>query len=214
MTLGKRLLAPIGVQFYRIYSSTYRVQWINDELYRLKPPDRPPLIFAHWHGDDLSMIGPNRHMGHFIMISLSKDGDLLAYLMRRLGYNVLRGSTSRGGARGLIQLIRAVREGHDTIVTVDGPRGPRSVVQPGVVLLSLKTGSHILPAAAGASPRFTFDRSWSKTYLPAPFAKVIILLAQQTIAPPRSNEPEALEACRKRIEQTLIELHQRVESML
>lgn len=203
-------LAPLLSSFYSLYSRTYRVHIINDQFFRTIPPNRSPYIFAHWHSDDLSMLGPHRNKGHYILVSQSRDGDLLAHAMLHLGYHVIRGSSTRGGARGLLQLIHAVRQGHDTVVTVDGPTGPPRIVKPGIITLARKTATPILPLGSFAPHRLVFTKSWSKTFLPAPFSQVRIQYGSP-IPPPPSDSDVDMEMCRLQVEESLLAIHKDLE---
>ncbi len=208
-----RMIAPLLSRVYSLYSRTYRTTIINDRNFRELPPHRPPIIFAHWHSDDLSMIGPHRNKGHTILVSQSRDGDLLAHALEHLGYRTIRGSSTRGGARGLLQLIQSVRSGADTVVTVDGPTGPRGIVKPGIIMLSLKTGAPIQTLGAQASRKFVFRNSWSQTFLPAPFSKVHILYSPELITPPASDSESDLETCRLAVERSLNRIHEDLEAL-
>ena len=207
-------MAWLIAQCYRIYSLTYRVIVHNDQYYRQIPPQRDPMILVHWHADDLAMLGPHRNRGYCTLVSLSKDGDLLAYAMEKIGYKIVRGSSSRGGARGFIQLIRAIKAGHDAVITVDGPRGPKHKVKPGAAMLAYKTGAAIQPLGAIARPRYLFRKTWSGTYLPAPFAQVQIKYDETIIPPPENNSEEALAACTARIEDALIRIHEELDRLI
>ena len=101
-----------------------------------------------------------------ILTSLSRDGEIQAAILERFGYQVARGSTSQGAARGLIQMIRGVRSGLAPGFAVDGPRGPRYRVKPGVVLLARKTGAPIIPATA-RSQRARFLDTWAHAQIRA-----------------------------------------------
>jgi lysophospholipid acyltransferase (LPLAT)-like uncharacterized protein len=207
---ASNFLALVILGFYRIYARTFRVVFINDSVFRKRPPDRSPLIMAHWHENDLALLYPHSWLGLNLLISLSRDGEKMAYVTERLGYDVHRGSSSRGGARGLINLIRSVEAGGDAVLAIDGPRGPRHVVKPGIAMLALKSGASILPVAATARSRFVFDGTWSKMYLPRLFTKVYIQYDRRIIPPPASNDPAELELCRVQVEQALIRLNREV----
>lgn len=210
-------MAGTAYWLYRLYSKTFRYVYINDRVIRERPPTRKPLIFAYWHEDDLAVLSPHGGMRLHILISLSGDGDKIAYAAERFGYCVFRGSSTRGGARGLIGLIRAVSAGNDAVVTIDGPRGPRHVAKPGIALLASKTGASIMPVAAHSGSKLVFRGSWSRMYLPWPFTRVTIQYADTAIPPPESDEPSRLELCRIEVEQALIRLHRdldrRMETM-
>ena len=86
-----------------------------------------------------------RDRGIVVITSENFDGEWIARIIRRFGYDTARGSTSRGGAKALVQMRREMRAGRPVAFTVDGPRGPREVAQPGAVWLASATGNPILP---------------------------------------------------------------------
>jgi lysophospholipid acyltransferase (LPLAT)-like uncharacterized protein len=133
-----------------------------------------PCVFAHWHGDELALIGYNSYRGLAVLSSLSKDGTIMANCLRLLGYRVFRGSSSRGGVRGLIGLIRAGKSGTQTALAVDGPKGPIHEVKSGIVELARKTGNPIIPVYSLSDRSWFVPRSWNKCYLPKFFALVDI----------------------------------------
>lgn len=96
----------------------------------------------------------------------------MARTLQLLGYRVYRGSSTRGGARGLIGLIRAVRKGSQAALAVDGPRGPIYEVKPGVVELALRTGMPIIAVRSRASRCWYIAGAWNRSYVPKPFARV------------------------------------------
>src|SRR5690606_36476314 len=102
-------------------------------------------LYAHWHGDELVLVGYYSFRRLAVLSSLSKDGTLMAKTLQLLGYEVFRGSSSKGGARGLIGLIRAVKAGSQAALAVDGPKGPIYEVKPGIVDLAARTGMPIVP---------------------------------------------------------------------
>ncbi|MBN1549903.1 lysophospholipid acyltransferase family protein [bacterium] len=198
---------------YKFYSFTYRISYVNSEVIQKFQSEGKSCILVHWHEDDLSLIGPHRYRNYCVLISHSRDGDILAHVMSKLGYSVVRGSSSKGGARGLIQLIRKAKSGSNVIVTVDGPRGPRHIVKPGAILLSQKSKQPIITVAAVAAKRYVFRKSWSQTYLPAPFSRVIIGYGGP-IDPPKSGDASNLEKTQREVQENLINLHKLLELSL
>lgn len=163
------LIAPL----YWLYTRTWRLtehgpDYVLEKFVRR----REPCVYAHWHGDELVLVGYYSFRGLAALSSLSKDGSIMALTLRLLGYRVFRGSSSKGGARGLLNLIRAVREGSQAALAVDGPKGPIYEVKPGVVELARKTGMPIVPIAAWSESAWFIPRAWNKSYLPKPFARV------------------------------------------
>jgi lysophospholipid acyltransferase (LPLAT)-like uncharacterized protein len=132
-----------------------------------------PILFALWHGRMLLPIQRHRHQGIVTMASQSKDGEIIACWLEANGYMVVRGSSSRGGGKALREMVRSVRSGRHAALTVDGPRGPARVVQPGVVQLARLTGAWILPiTSSSAPPRFL--KSWDRYLLPHLFSRNVV----------------------------------------
>jgi lysophospholipid acyltransferase (LPLAT)-like uncharacterized protein len=131
-----------------------------------------PCIFTVWHSEEISLLPRFGFTRGAIMISNSKDGDILTSVVRGWGYPVIRGSSSKGAVRALMALKRTLESGGNIIMAVDGPRGPRHQAKPGAFWLAAKTGRPICPLGAAVSRAHVFERSWSKSRLPLPFSKV------------------------------------------
>ncbi len=191
------LLAPI----YYLLSATWSIHEFGplDVLDRYVDRKGPSAScnYSFWHGDELVLVGYYRYRRLAVLSSLSKDGTLMARTLTLLGYQVFRGSSSKGGARGLIGLIKAVRSGSQSAMAVDGPRGPIYEVKPGVIELARKTGKPIIPLRTRADRAWRFPRSWNKTYLPKPFAVVEVEYGQPVFVGEESNEEIALEVKRR-----------------
>ncbi len=157
------------------------------------PADRSkPLIFALWHETVVTIIGHWR--GHAIqgLASQSFDGELTAGIMRRLGYPPpTRGSSSRGGAEALVSHAQALREGRHVAITLDGPKGPAYRAKPGILRVARESGVSIVPTACVASPDWRL-KTWDRTQLPPPGAKVAFVLGEP-LAAAVLDRPEAME---------------------
>ncbi len=185
------LIAPL----YWLYARTWRFREHGPaEVIEKFVRGGAPCVLAHWHGDELALIGYYTHhklsaFSHLsmdgaamantrrriaVLSSLSKDGAIMANTLRLLGFCVFRGSSSRGGARGLIGLIRAGKSGMQTTLAVDGPQGPIYEVKPGIVALARKTGNPIIPLYALSDRSWYIPRAWNKSYLPKFFALIDI----------------------------------------
>jgi lysophospholipid acyltransferase (LPLAT)-like uncharacterized protein len=187
-------------------------RWIATLRYEYRPigpnvdPHRPDLdrryIYAFWHE---TMLLPAYQYGRsdiWVLISQHADGQMIADVSRRLGFQLVRGSTTRGGAEAVRQMLRLGRGGH-LAITPDGPRGPRRRVQPGLVYLAARTGMPIIPIGIG------FDRpwrmgSWDRFALPRPFSRAVCVTTEPIIVPP-DVEKDALEVYRERVERTLLD---------
>jgi len=165
------LIAPI----YWLYSRSWRIHEHGPiDVLEKFVWGGAPCVFAHWHGDELVLVGCYVFHRLVVLSSLSKDGTIMANTLRLLGYRVFRGSSTRGGARGLIGLIRAGKGGAQSALAVDGPNGPIYEVKPGIVLLARKTGNPIIPIHTFSDRSWYISRAWNKSYIPKPFALVDI----------------------------------------
>jgi hypothetical protein len=140
------------------------------------------VIVAFWHGRLLMM--PFAYPGQrvAILISQHRDGEFISRVARWLGFSVIRGSATRGGAIAFKQLIQALRDGRHVVITPDGPKGPRHRVKSGVIELARLTGMPILPVAFGAWPR-TILKSWDRFLVPHPFGRAVYVWGEPLYVP-------------------------------
>lgn len=196
-----------------------RLLWLLSRLVRTRiegfdQVQRLGLVnFAHWHGDDLALLPWFGRINASLLISHSEDGEMLAQGARHLGYHVVRGSSSRGGASGLMNMIKASRQGYRGTFAVDGPQGPRHECKPGIVRLSQKTGVPLLPVAVAASHKYTFERSWTKSFLPLPFSRQVLLFGEPLTFGPEKDPQSVSRYCRQ-VEAALHKAHRRAEEIL
>lgn len=142
----------------------------------------PPVIYALWH-NRFFCVPPawNRicygHRKTVALTSASHDGDMVARAMAVFGLGSVRGSSSRRGVAALVGLKRALQEGLDICVTPDGPRGPRYIVQPGVIKLAESTGAPIVPIHVRFSSAWRL-KTWDRFVIPKPFSRVEVIFAE------------------------------------
>ena len=139
-------------------------------------PANSDFIYALWHSQLAYMLYAHREIGMSVLVSKSADGEYVSRILRKFGYNTVRGSTSRGASQSLMQLIERAAQGFPVAITPDGPKGPKEKVQQGVIYVAQKTGMKILPAAVYLSNKITFN-SWDNFELPLPFGKAAIVYA-------------------------------------
>lgn len=160
-----------------LLAATWKTETIGEEFDRHLRQMREPFVYALWHGRMLLPIWRHRGQGVATMASKSKDGEIIARWLVRNGYSVVRGSTNRGGARGVVRLLRHLEEGRPVALTVDGPKGPPRIVQEGLLLLARKSNAWILPVSASAArPRFL--GSWDRYLLPKAFSRNIVIYGE------------------------------------
>jgi len=185
-TVGDRLLfsavSALGPYLLRALGRTWRVRVLGEDRLSAARKDAGPLVFAFWHRTLLPLAYLNRGRGICLLSSLHRDGELSARVMAGLGYSVVRGSTSRGSARGLQLLVQKAREGVDVAVTPDGPRGPALVAQPGVLYVARRAGAPVVPVGAAASRALTLS-SWDRSIVPLPFCTVVVANGEPLTVP-------------------------------
>jgi len=205
-----QLLAALGSRLMRLLIATLRIR-LTDRAGVLTTPPNKPLLWAFWH--NRLFIIPHIFERHFksqgrlgaALTSASKDGELLAAFLSRFGVRSIRGSSSRGGARALVEMKRAIADGYIMAITPDGPRGPRYQLSPGVVKLAQITGGFILPIHVTYS-RFWQLKTWDGFMIPKPFATVEITFDILHQVPPTADEA-AFEYQRLRLERMLRPQH-------
>jgi lysophospholipid acyltransferase (LPLAT)-like uncharacterized protein len=162
------------------------------------PPGTPGLIVSLWHGRMLYPAYVGRKLKPTVLVSMSRDGELLAGVLRTLGYQTVRGSSSRGGASALRKLLRTLKAGYDVCIASDGPRGPAFRVQAGIIHLASRSGVPIVPAVFGAAHAKIFG-SWDRFCLPYPFTPVTLVFGRP-VTVPRGADEALLEAKRLELE--------------
>jgi lysophospholipid acyltransferase (LPLAT)-like uncharacterized protein len=169
-------------------------------------------VMAFWHGRILPATYYFRRRGIVVITSENFDGEWIAGIIERFGYGTARGSTSRGGRKALLQLTRDLAAGKPAGFTLDGPRGPARVAQPGAVWLSKATGNPVLPFHLEASRAWTLN-SWDRTQIPKPFSTVAIAMGEPFQVASDADE-EALERARLTLEERLKVLETRALYLL
>lgn len=189
----RKLLPYIIVPIYYFIVKTWRIHEsgpaeVLHRFVQVKARDREPCLYAHWHGDELVLVGYYAYRKLGVLSSLSKDGDLMARVLQLLGYVVFRGSSSREGARGLLGLIKYVKKGKQGSLAVDGPKGPIYEVKPGIVELAAKSGYPIVPVRTFARRAWYIPKAWNRSYVPKFFTRVEVIYGNPVLVEGRSKE--------------------------
>jgi hypothetical protein len=192
----------------RLLAATWRVRVHGQEHVAAAEAVGRPLIIAFWHGRILPGLAFFRDRGIVVITSENFDGEWVARIIRRFGFGTARGSSSRGAVKALVRLRAEMAAGKSTAFTLDGPRGPRRVAQPGAVWLARATGHAILPFHAEADRRWTLN-SWDRTQIPKPFATITLCIG----APFQVAADEDVAAAVAALERTLGELEVRTVSL-
>jgi lysophospholipid acyltransferase (LPLAT)-like uncharacterized protein len=193
---------------FRVVSRLVRTEVIGDV-----PGRGSPYAVAHWHGDELALIPHFGLLNLTILVSHSRDGEIMARGAQALGYRVTRGSSTRGAVGGLLALIRALRKNHPVVLAVDGPQGPRGVCKPGIIMLAGKTGAPLFPVGVAVSRKFVFRKSWNQAYLTLPFSRQIIFVGKP-LSFPRKADPEEMDRSCRQVEESLRSAREKAEMIL
>jgi lysophospholipid acyltransferase (LPLAT)-like uncharacterized protein len=172
-----RLLDLVFFSFIKILGRLSRFETQGFEHYESIVSVGNFPILAVWH-DRILLSGYFwQKRGIAVLISQSLDGEAIARSSQRLGYGVIRGSSSRGGARALADMVRCMENGLPMSMTVDGPRGPRYEAKMGSVSLAKKTGNPILPFVIEPKKVWTLN-SWDRMQIPKPLSRVVAIIGQ------------------------------------
>ncbi len=150
-----------------------------------------PLVFSLWHAHLLPLLYRYRSLNATALVSEHRDGEYISQIMQSLGLRAARGSSTRGGSRGLRALIEAAEAGSDLAITPDGPRGPARVAKEGVATVAQVTGAAIVPIAAGCDRAWRMG-SWDGFRIPKPFSTVFVALGEPILVGPEDDLSEAL----------------------
>ena len=175
--------------FFRLLSWTWRITYLESEGLQRAKREGDRLIFAHWHGSELCLVPLVTGYRIATMTSTSKDGQLIDFVIRRLGGATSRGSSTRGGVGALKGLVRLMGQGYRTSMAVDGPKGPLHRVKPGVFELSRLARARVVPTGAACTRPIRFDKSWNKAELPKPFSRVVVRFGEPWEACARDVSP-------------------------
>ncbi|MFP4347322.1 MAG: lysophospholipid acyltransferase family protein [Desulfococcaceae bacterium] len=196
-----RSVGSAGKLLIDLIFSTSEIESIGKDQALSRLIDSGGYIAAIWHSRILVFGYLYRHTPAAVLVSRSKDGELIARVLKSQGFDPVRGSTNRGGLRALAVLIKRVRRGQTAVITPDGPRGPRYRVQPGVITLAKKTGVPILPMTYSAAHRHVFA-SWDRFLLPRPFTRCRVVYGKP-IYVPENAEHRSVENSRIQLESEL-----------
>jgi lysophospholipid acyltransferase (LPLAT)-like uncharacterized protein len=206
------LLCALVPLLLRLLLRTWSFRVVGRDILRDRIDTGRPVIVATWHQMILPGVAFFRDRGAYIMVSKSRDGELIARVNLRMGFRNVRGSSSRGGGEALLGMIDVVRGGAQAAIMVDGPRGPSREPKAGCVLAAAKTGAPLVPLGCRARPAIQ-ARNWDRTLIPLPFARVVLSFGEPLSVPPEAT-PEEVERFRVRVREGLLAAEDRAEKFL
>lgn len=200
-----------GLFLVKLISVTYRYRLVDTENERQAIDTHGSAVYASWHQrffPGITFFATRKPIA--IMISQSRDGEMIARVVDILGWRSVRGSSSRGGVRALKEIRMLVREGYRIGHIVDGPQGPFGVIKPGLLTIAQFADAPIVPVIISAQRRWIFN-SWDRFMVPKPFSRIFIRFAPP-IPVPRRLEAEAFESLRRDIEKQIKELYDQTDN--
>ncbi|MEP7122911.1 MAG: DUF374 domain-containing protein [Byssovorax sp.] len=195
MLLRRALGVLIGLTA-RAWLATLRLTLLLDPGLDATSIATRPWSLAFWHGQQFALLRWRRRRITVALVSLSRDGEIQAAALPRVGMAIERGSSSRGGVSGLLAIVRRLRrEGLDAAFAVDGPKGPRGVVRSesgsvGAALAARLAGGVVVPMASACGRARVLTRTWDRFELPLPFSRVVVALGAPLT--PEQATPERL----------------------
>lgn len=158
----------------KLIGATVKFETENAEYFEsIEREQRLPII-CFWHNRIFLGTYFFRHRRIVVITSQSFDGEYIARFIQRFGYGAVRGSSTRGGVGALVEMIRLMKNGLATSLTVDGPKGPRCVAKSGACVLAKKTGQPMLPFSVEAEKYWTI-KSWDRMQIPKPFTRARVI---------------------------------------
>ncbi len=167
-----RLAIRLGTWVLYALGATWRVRVHGRQALLERAPDASRVVLSLWHGQMLPLLWAHRQPTG-VMISEHKDGEIIARIVGTFGFFGVRGSSSRGGTRALLEAVQVLRRGADMAITPDGPRGPRYSYAPGALVLAHRAGVPVVTLVAHIDRKWQLG-SWDGFEIPKPFARVTI----------------------------------------
>jgi lysophospholipid acyltransferase (LPLAT)-like uncharacterized protein len=155
-----------AVQILNLLSRTWRIKYLGNF-------PQSPSIIIFWHGFMLPAWFSFRNRNSYSIVSLSNDGEILSLLLKKWGFEVIRGSSSKNGKEVMELFTKNAKNGF-TLITPDGPQGPIYKLKPGAIVSSIRTGTPLVLCSVKIQSKFIFSKSWDKFQLPYPFSRITI----------------------------------------
>lgn len=190
-----RILLPIGLLLAGLLARSWRIRVRNAEGWQRLRAEKKPWVFALWHASLLPAAWQHRNAGVAVLVSQHRDGELIARVLAAWGSTTVRGSTTRGGSRALLAMIKELEGGAVVAVTPDGPRGPALAFQPGALVAAQRANVPVVPLLVHVDRAWRL-KSWDRFAIPKFFAQVTFAYGDPTMVAGSSPREAAAEAGR------------------
>jgi hypothetical protein len=190
-----RVLLPIGLLIAGLLARTWRIRERNADGWRRLRAEKKPWVFALWHAVLLPIAYKHSNEGVAVLVSQHRDGELIARVLAAWGNSTVRGSTTRGGSRALLAMIRELESGVPVAVTPDGPKGPALEFQGGALIAAQRAGVPVIVMAVHADRAWRL-KSWDRFMIPKFFARVTFAYGEPTMVGGTSPREAVAETAR------------------
>ena len=194
-----------GLLLVKLISRTYDIRLVDTHNEEQAMDEYGSIVYASWHQrffPGITFFASRKPIA--IMISQSRDGEMIARVVNILGWQAVRGSSTRGGRQALKQIRKLATRGYRIGHIVDGPQGPFGVVKPGLISIARFAGAPIVPTIVSAQRRWVFN-SWDRFMIPKPFSKIVIRFGEPIVVP-RNLDEESFEELRRHTQERIKEL--------
>ncbi|MDY6848619.1 MAG: lysophospholipid acyltransferase family protein [Geoalkalibacter sp.] len=202
------LAPPLAASIIHLIGVFLRIDWVGKEIPQSCWDSGNRVIFSFWH-EQLLLMQKSIRTEAKVLISASKDGELIARTVSRFGLGTIRGSSTRGGMKAFRALLKEAQNPVDFAVTPDGPKGPRRQMKEGVAQLARLTGRPVIPIAFACSRGHRF-RSWDRFLLPFPWGRAVFVFGEGV----RAEKDEALDDFQRRLQHAMDAANQSAEQYL
>lgn len=201
-----KIIAQLIYYFIRLFNFTYRYEFIGLDNKQKAKDYSPQKTFAYalWHQNLIGAIFSHIGERFTMVISESKDGELVAVTCEKFGHKPARGSSTRGGKKAMIEIVKNMKKGYPGALTVDGPKGPPHVVKPGIIEIARLCHCAILPLSPYAEKAWVTQKSWDQFRIPKPFSKIVVVIGEPIFIPsevPREEFERMAKLVAEKIEQ-------------
>lgn len=205
-----KLYGPLALPLAKMILSTVKFTVYHEE--RLTELDHPAILCGlHAHG--LVTCWSLRNRGYWVMVSLSRDGELQHAFYSKLGFKTIRGSGGRGGLKAALEAIKILKGSRERlVVAADGSKGPRGIVQEGILMIARKSGAALVPGGLSACPRWSL-KTWDRFSVPKPFSKVAAVTGEPIFVPADAT-PEEIETIRQQLEDAIHALEEEADRIV
>lgn len=172
--LEKNFFSKLCWLIIYLVSQSLKIRTKNFDVVKKLKQEKKKVIYTFFHGEQFVLVFLHRHQNIVIMTSLSRDGELQTEILKKFGYDIVRGSTKKGYTSGTIAMMDKLSKKQDVAIAVDGPKGPGFKVKPGAVFLAQKTGSAIVPVRVRIKDKIQFN-NWDRYMIPLFFTECEVI---------------------------------------